>query len=146
MPDNTTIRKYIRHPSDVPIQVSLDLVADDSADSEDTTLTNVSLGGLSFISNQPLKVGQNASLCIPILQQDNYLGGTVVWCEKSNAGYEIGIEFEGSKDVFRLRMIEQICHIEHYRKEVKLVEGRELSSEQAAKEWITRYADGFPVY
>ena len=146
MPDNTTIRKYIRHPSDVPIQVSLDLVADDSADSEDTTLTNVSLGGLSFISKQPLKVGQNASVCIPMLQQDNYLGGTVVWCEKSNAGYEIGIEFEGSKDVFRLRMIEQICHIEHYRKEVKLVEGRELSSEQAAKEWITRYADGFPVY
>ena len=129
MPDNTTIRKYIRHPSDVPIQVSLDLVADDSADSEDTTLTNVSLGGLSFISKQPLKVGQNASVCIPMLQQDNYLGGTVVWCEKSNAGYEIGIEFEGSKDVFRLRMIEQICHIEHYRKEVKLVEGRELSSE-----------------
>lgn len=130
----------------MPIQVSLDLVADDSADSEDTTLTNVSLGGLSFISKQPLKVGQNASVCIPMLQQDNYLGGTVVWCEKSNAGYEIGIEFEGSKDVFRLRMIEQICHIEHYRKEVKLVEGRELSSEQAAKEWITRYADGFPVY
>ena len=124
----------------------MDLVADDSADSEDTTLTNVSLGGLSFISKQPLKVGQNASVCIPMLQQDNYLGGTVVWCEKSNAGYEIGIEFEGSKDVFRLRMIEQICHIEHYRKEVKLVEGRELSSEQAAKEWITRYADGFPVY
>jgi hypothetical protein len=146
LPDNTTIRKYIRHPSDVPILVSLDLVADDSADSEDTTLTNVGLGGLSFISKQPLKVGQNASVCVPILQQDNYLGGTVVWCEKSNAGYEIGIEFEGSKDVFRLRMIEQICHIEHYRKEVKLVEGRELSSEQAAKEWITRYADGFPVY
>jgi hypothetical protein len=146
LPDNTTIRKYIRHPSDVPIQVSLDLVVDDSVDSEDTTLTNVSLGGLSFISKQPLKVGQNASVCIPILQQDNYLGGTVVWCEKSNAGYEIGIEFEGSKDVFRLRMIEQICHIEHYRKEVKLVEGRELSTEQAAKEWITRYADGFPVY
>ena len=124
----------------------MDLVADVSADSEDTTLTNVSLGGLSFISKQAIKVGQNASVCIPILQQDNYLGGTVVWCEKSNAGYEIGIEFEGSKDVFRLRMIEQICHIEHYRKEVKLVEGRELSSEQAAKEWITRYADGFPVY
>jgi len=130
----------------VPIQVSLDLVADDSADLEDKTLTNVSLGGLSFISKQPLKVGQNASVCIPILQQDNFLVGTVVWCEKSNDGYEIGIEFEGSKDVFRLRMIEQICHIEHYRKEVNLVEGRELSSEQAAKEWIKRYADDFPTY
>ena len=146
MPDNTTIRKYIRHPSDIPIQVSVDLVADDKADSEDKTLTNVSLGGLSFISKQPLRVGQNAGVCIPILQQENYLVGTVVWCEKSNDSYEIGVEFEGSKDVFRLRMIEQICHIEHYRKEVKLVEGRELSSEKAAKEWIKRYADDFPVY
>lgn len=146
MPDNTTIRKYIRHPSDVPIQVTLDLVGDDSADSEDKTLTNFSLGGLSFVSKQPLKVGQIASVCIPILKQDNSLVGTVVWCEKSNTGYETGVEFEGSKDVFRLRMIEQICHIEHYRKEVKLVEGRELSSEQAAKEWITRYADDFPAY
>jgi hypothetical protein len=42
-------------------------------------------------------------------------------------------------------MIEQICHIEHYRKEVKLVEGRELSSEEAADEWITRYAGDFPT-
>ena len=124
----------------------MDPVADDSADTEDNTLSTVSLGGLSFISKQSLKVGQNASVCIPILKHDNYLVGKVVWCEKSNVGYEIGVEFEGSKDVFRLRMIEQLCHIEHYRKEVKLVEGRELSSEQAAKEWIKRYADDFPSY
>ena len=146
MPDNTTIRKYIRHPSDVPIEVSLDLGADDGADSEDKTLTNVSFGGLSFISQQSLKVGQNANICIPILNQDHYLVGTVVWCEKSKNGYEIGVEFDSSKDVFRLRMIEQICHIDHYRKEVKLVEGRELSAEQAAREWIKRYADDFPPY
>jgi hypothetical protein len=145
LPDNTTIRKYIRHPSDVPIQVMLDLVEDVSADSEDDTLTNVSLGGLSFISKQAIEAGQKVSVCIPILQQDNYLAGTVVWCENSKNGYEIGLEFEGKKDVFRLRMIEQICHIEHYRKEIHLAEGRELSSEEAAKEWITRYAGDFPA-
>ncbi len=145
MPDNTTIRKYIRHPSDVPIQVTLDLVEDDSDDSEDETLTNLSLGGLSFNSKQPLEAGQKVSVCIPVLDDDNYLAGTVVWCEKSKNGFEIGLEFEGKKDVFRLRMIEQICHIEHYRKEIKLAEGRELSSEDAAKEWISRYAGDFPA-
>jgi len=129
----------------VPIRVTSDLVADYSDDLEDQTLTNLSLGGLSFISTQPLKAGQKASVCIPVLKQDNCLAGTVVWCEKSENGYEIGVEFEGSKDVFRLRMIEQICHIEHYRKEVKLVEGRELSSEEAATEWIKRYAGDFPA-
>ena len=145
MPDNTTIRKYIRHPTDVPIQVTLDLVDDDGDDSDDETLTNVSLGGLSFVSEQPLQVGQIVRVSIPVLKQDNHLSGKIVWCEQSPNGYEIGIEFEGSKDVFRLRMIEQICHIEHYRKEVKLAEGRELSSEEAASEWITRYAGDFPV-
>ena len=129
----------------MPIQVVLDLVEDDSEDADDDTLTNVSLGGLSFNSRHALEAGQKISVCIPILKEDNYLAGTVVWCEKSKNGYEIGLEFEGKKDVFRLRMIEQICHIEHYRKEIKLAEGRELSSEEAAKEWITRYAGDFPA-
>jgi len=145
LPDNTTIRRYIRHPTDVPIRVTLDLVDGDSDDSDDETLTNLSLGGLSFVSRQPLKVDQIVRVSIPVLKQDNHLSGKVVWCEQSQNGYEIGVEFEGSKDVFRLRMIEQICHIEHYRKEVKLAEGRELSSEEAANEWITRYAGDFPT-
>ena len=145
MPDNTTIRRYIRHPTDVPIRVTLDVVDDDSDDSDDETLTNVSLGGLSFVSKQSLQVDQIVRVSIPVLKKDNHLSGKVVWCEQSQNGYEIGIEFEGSKDVFRLRMIEQICHIEHYRKEVKLAEGRELNSEEAANEWITQYAGDFPA-
>jgi len=144
LPSNTKVRKYIRHPSDVPIQVSLDLVEDDSEDSADETLTNVSLGGLSFISKQPFEIQQPVRVSIPLLKQETNLLGTVVWCEKSVDNYEIGIKFEGSKDLFRLRMIEQICHIEHYRKEIKLVEGRELSTAQAATEWISLYASDFP--
>ena len=145
MPDNTTIRRYIRHPTDVPIRVTLDLVDDDRDDLDDETLTNVSLGGLSFVSRQPLQVDQIVRVSIPLLKKDQHLSEKDVWCEQSQNGYEVGIEFEGSKDVFRLRMIEQICHIEHYRKEVKLAEGRELSSEEAADEWITRYAGDFPA-
>jgi len=144
LPSNTKIRKYIRHPSDVPIQVTLDLVEDDGEETADETLTNVSLGGLSFISKQPFEIDQKVRVSIPLLKQDTNLLGTVVWCEKTTENYEIGIEFEGSKDLFRLRMIEQICHIEHYRKEIKVVEGRELSTAQAAKEWISLYARDFP--
>ena len=145
MQDNTTIRKYIRHPSDVPITVELEWVGDDVDESEDETLTNVSLGGLAFISRQALEPLQKVKVCIPILKSDNYLIGTVVWCEKSNNGYEIGLEFDNKKEAFRLRMIEQICHIEHYRKEVERVEGRELSAQEAAGEWISRYAGDFPA-
>ncbi|MCP4878402.1 MAG: PilZ domain-containing protein [Gammaproteobacteria bacterium] len=145
MPDNTTIRKFIRHPSDVPIQVSLDWVEDDNDETADQTITNVSLGGLAFVSHKPLEVLQRVRISIPVLKQDNHLVGNVVWCERSGKLYEIGIEFEKSRDVFRLRMIEQICHIEHYRMEISRLEGRELSAQEAAGEWISKYAGDFPA-
>lgn len=111
----------------------------------DETLTNISLGGLSFVSHQAVKVLQRVRVCIPIIKEDNFIEGQVVWCEKARNGYEIGLEFDSSKEVFRLRMIEQICHIEHYRKEVEKLEGRKLSTDEAAKEWISQYAGDFPA-
>ena len=130
----------------MPIQVTLDWADEEvDDDSADQTLTNVSLGGLSFQSPQALDTNQRVRVSVPVLKGDNSLVGTVVWCEASKNGFEIGLQFESSKEIFRLRMIEQICHIEHYRKEVMLTEGRELSTNQAAKEWISRYAGDFPA-
>jgi len=145
LPDKSTIRKFIRHPVDVPIQVTADWVDDENDETLDQTITNVSLGGLAFVSPRPLQVLDRVQVCIPFLEQDNTLIGNVVWCERTGSGYEIGIEFEKSRDVFRLRMIEQICHIEHYRKEILLQEGRRLSTQEAAREWIAKYASDFPA-
>ena len=144
MPDKTTIRKFIRHPADVPIQVTLDWAGEEDDDDADQTITNVSLGGLAFVSQRPLELLQRVRVCIPVLDQENFLIGNVVWCEKHGGEYEIGIEFEHSRDTYRMRMIEQICHIEHYRREIARVEGRELTSQEAAREWIARYARDFP--
>lgn len=129
---------------DVPIQVTTNWEEDEDDEFLDQTITNVSLGGLAFVSTKPFAVLDRVQVCIPVLERDNRLIGNVVWCEKSAAGYEVGIEFEKSRDVFRLRMIEQICHIEHYRKEILLQEGRKLTSKEAASEWIARYASDFP--
>lgn len=145
MPDNTTIRKFIRHPAGVPIEVTLDWAEDENDETVDQTITNVSLGGLAFVSHKPLELLERVRICIPVLNEENYLVGNVVWCEKAGSGYEIGIEFEKSRDAFRLRMIEQICHIEHYRKEIAEQEGRELNPQEAAKEWIAKYAGEFPA-
>tara|TARA_R110002096_G_scaffold71973_3_gene171623 strand:+ start:599 stop:1036 length:438 start_codon:yes stop_codon:yes gene_type:complete len=142
---DSRIRKYIRHPSDVPIQVASEWTEYNIDESADDTLSNVGLGGLSFISRSALETGQRVRVCIPILDQENYIVGNVVWCEKSAKGFEIGLKFESSEDVFRLRMVEQICHIEHYRKEVARNEGRELTTQQAASEWISRFASDFPA-
>tara|TARA_R110001592_G_scaffold59660_13_gene181124 strand:+ start:5431 stop:5568 length:138 start_codon:yes stop_codon:yes gene_type:complete len=40
-------------------------------------------------------------------------------------------------------MVEQVCQIENYRREVKKREGRELDPEEAAVEWIAAYAEDF---
>jgi hypothetical protein len=145
LPDKSTIRKFIRHPVDVPIQVTADWVEDENDETLDQTITNVSLGGLAFVSPKPLPVLERVQVCVPFLENDNTLVGNVVWCERTGSDYEIGIEFEKSRDVFRMRMIEQICHIEHYRKEILLQEGRRLTTQEAAREWIAKYASDFPA-
>ncbi len=117
----------------------------DDEDETEETLTNISLGGLSFVSPHALDVLQKVRICIPLIKQDNFLEGRAVWCEKARSGYEVGLEFERSQEVFRLRMIEQIRHIEHYRNEIERQEGRKLSTEEAAKEWISQYAGDFPA-
>ena len=46
--------------------------------------------------------------------------------------------------MFRARMVEQVCHIEQYKHQVLKKEGRKLSGEEAALEWIQKYAPQFP--
>jgi hypothetical protein len=41
-------------------------------------------------------------------------------------------------------MVQQVCSIENYRKEQREREGRRLSTQEAAVEWIEKYAGRFP--
>ena len=136
------MREFIRHPSSVPIQL-------EELDSElhfgINTLNNVSFGGVSCLCASPVEKGKTVRMRVECVNPDFEITGKTVWCKAKDNAYEIGIEFIVSKDqVFLLRMIEQICHIEHYRNEVLRNEDRILSSEDAAREWIKKYADNFP--
>jgi hypothetical protein len=42
-------------------------------------------------------------------------------------------------------MVEQVCAIDRYRRQVLEQEGRTLSRDEAASEWITKYAGRFPT-
>ena len=107
-------------------------------------LHNVSLGGLAFVSTQTLPKGKTVKIRFPLLDKHRSLSGRVVWSRPVKQGFEIGLQFDDPDELYRLRMIEQICHIEHYRTEIAIIEGREITSEEAAQEWITRYAGEFP--
>jgi hypothetical protein len=134
------MRNFIRHPSNIPIDFQLEEVATEGSEK----LKNFSVGGLSFSSKHELPVGTIISIKIPMIQPVFQAAGQISWCRPENNQFEVGIEFFDKGEMFRARMVEQICHIEQYRQEMLKKEGRKLSSKDAAQEWIQKFAPHFP--
>ena len=134
------MREYIRHPTDIPIEYDLgDVIAD-----QKEYLTDISLGGLSFKSKTYIDSGSIILIRIPLRKPEFKEEGIVVWVNKKNELYDVGVQFKNAISEFRIRMIEQVCHIEQYKKNVFEKEGRALSGKDAAIEWIKKYARDFP--
>ncbi len=135
------MRSYIRHPSDIPIEYQAD--EQNTGISQDQ-LHDISPGGLSFSSARALDPGTLISIRISCVQPGFEARAQVVWYRRDGDGFLIGVAFIERGDLFRARMVEQICHIEHYRAEMLASEGRRLDGEQAAREWIKKFAVDFP--
>ncbi len=132
------MRTYIRHPTSIPIQVCA--TGDEDAQ---VRARNLSTGGLCFITDRPVKVGTLVEFDIPFIQPDYHGHGVIMWRrEESSNLYEVGVRFTTDDEYFRTRMVEQVCQIEDYRQRLAL-KGRQLSSEEAAIEWIEHYASSF---
>jgi hypothetical protein len=134
------MRAFLRHPSDIPIEI------DKNDHQTGERLNNVSFGGLACESHEYLARDTLVKIRLPTITPAFATSGRVVWCKKRNGNYEVGIQFLDDSDLFLARMVEQLCHIEHYRKEVRDTEGRHLSGEEAAREWIAHYAHDFPTF
>ena len=130
-------RIYPRHPTDLPVKILFEeLVA-----SESSYLNNISEGGLSFNSMLPLATGSVVSIRIPLNKPIFDFAGRVAWCNKQGFEYTIGVEFIGTDSTFRQRVVAMVQGIDDYRKRVYEREGRHLTSQQAALEWINHYAN-----
>ncbi len=134
------MREFIRHPTAIPIEVG----SANRVERAEPYVVNVSHGGLAFESNIELAPGSIVEVRIPSMFPMFTTLGRVVWCNANNKGYQLGVAFLDQDDAFRTRMVEQICHIETYRNNVSIAEGRQLSREDAAREWIERFAAQFP--
>ncbi|VAW83001.1 hypothetical protein MNBD_GAMMA13-1250 [hydrothermal vent metagenome] len=137
------MRSYIRHPSDIPIECQADEQAEGASQER---LNDISAGGLSFNSTRALKAGSQITIRITNVEPDFIARAQVVWCRAEGGGFVIGVTFADSSDLFRARMVEQVCHIEHYKAEVLAAEGRQIDGEQAAQEWIQKFAPVFPRF
>ena len=134
------MRKYIRHPTDIPIECSVPNVPIEDR----PRMRNVSRSGLSFSTHIAIAPGSNVHLAIPINGANFEVDGIVMWRQDMDNRYEMGVKFSDDKTEFTVRMIEQLCHIEQYRQQVNELEGREIDSEQAGKEWVKKFANTFP--
>jgi Tfp pilus assembly protein PilZ len=136
-------RQYIRHPAHIPIQI---IGSDSLASSFRHVVThNISHGGLACESEKSFLPGDFVEIIIPVTSPPFSSIGHVIWCESlPNAHYLIGIGFDDFDEAYSVRMIEQVCHIEEYRKEMSQRSGQEMPAEQAASEWIAKFAKDFP--
>jgi hypothetical protein len=133
-------RSFIRHTAGVPLEVRC------LPGSPASTLqsVNVSTGGLSFVSDEHHEMGAIIQIRIPTVNPPFEARAKVVWTRPEGDGWCVGVQFLEENDAFRARMVEQVCAIEQFRAEVRENEGRELTTQEAAAEWIARYAGRFP--
>jgi c-di-GMP-binding flagellar brake protein YcgR len=133
------VRVYVRHPSEFPVE----LRAPDGAAPRRERLRDLSAGGLCCRSGVALSQGDLVRIRIPIGEASFEADGRVAWCRPHEDAYRVGIEFTAVTEAFRARAVEQVCHIERYHR-LQRAGGRDVSEEQAAVEWIARYAAHFP--
>lgn len=133
-------RQYLRHRCDLPVRCR----RSSEPRACNTRLKDLGLGGVCFRSPRPFATGTSLEVSFPVLQAEQCLRGHVAWSRRDGDGYEVGLRFDDEAEAFKARMVEQLAAIEAYRQEARSREGRELSSEEAAREWVARYAAAFP--
>ncbi|WP_062154438.1 PilZ domain-containing protein [Beggiatoa leptomitoformis] len=134
-------RKFIRHPTDIPIEVWNENAP---IKCEQEPLSNVSLGGLAFKAKHFFPMGTTLRVRVPHVIPPFETVGRVVWCREQPKYYDVGVEFICQEDAFQTRMVEQVCQIERYRNMLEK-QGRHLSTQDAAMEWIELYGSSFPL-
>jgi hypothetical protein len=133
------MRRFLRHPSDMPVE----LVLRRQAFVPRQRLHNISLGGVACNSPRRFRCGCAVEMRIPLLGEAARYPGIVAWCRKQAEDYLVGIAFMDEDTLFRARMVEQVCQIEHYRQQRELELGQTLPIETVAGEWIAAHANEF---
>lgn len=133
------MRVYRRHPSEFPVE----LRAPDEATPRLERLHDLSVGGLCCRSSSSLSPGDRVRIRIRIGLPGFEADGRVAWCRPHEDGYRVGVEFVSEEEALRARLVEQVLHMERYHRQL-LAEGRKVSREEAALEWVAKYAAQFP--
>jgi hypothetical protein len=131
-------RQFPRLTSDLPVAVSFgEVLASESA-----YLNDISAGGVGFNAMVPLEPGAVLVLQLPPGRPVLSTPIKVVWCRRVGLHYAVGAEFLSKNMALRERIVEMVQQIEDYRSTTAR-DGRSLSAQHAAIEWIDRFGKDF---
>ena len=134
-------QSFIHHPSAVPVK----MVVSDSQFPLPTIQVAASTG-VYIHTTTCYPLNSCVEVEINVQSPAFFAKGYICSCEAvtDGLGFQTGVVFDCPETAFAVRMIEQVCHIEQYRQQVSNTEGRELTIDCAAAEWITHHAANFP--
>jgi hypothetical protein len=128
-------RKDPRYVTNVPIAFRLGEVLA----SESSYINNLSASGAAFNSMVEIERGAVVMLHLPPRNPVLRTPARVVWTRKMAFHYTVGVEFLRQDEQFRTQMVEMVRRIETFRNDA-LRDGRYLDEQQAAIEWIEKFA------
>jgi len=129
------MREYVRYSTDIAIGCQVPNLQIEGS----PRMRNISQTGLCFTTKSCVQRGNNIHLTIPVNGVDFEVDGTVMRCHDMEVHYEMGVKFNDDRTESSIQMIDQLCQIEQYRSDVKTKEGREMTSEEAGKEWAEKF-------
>jgi len=134
-------RKFIRHLLVNPLEFQID----DKGDTERTETIDISEGGLLFMSKTEVPKGAIIKIQMPLYEKVFSIKAEVIRVTKDieTGLFKVGVAFCTYSDAFKVKLIEQIYLIEEYRVLRSLQLGKDMSLQEASKEWIKRYSERF---
>lgn len=135
------MRRYVRQSTNLPVAVSAQSAVIEA--SGEAAMKSLSQGGLSCQLPTAVSIGTIVKIEIASVSPPYSGMGEIVWCQQCDEYFEVGVRFTDTEEAFKARMVQQVCQVERYRKRVFEQEGRLLDAEQAAAEWIEKYAENF---
>ena len=136
-------RRFYRHPMSVPLMLS---TAKEKNEGPSRSL-DVSLGGLSFLWPRKLPKGSFIDINIAVQNKFFEIKSRVAYTteDRKTGGFRTGVCFTDYPSAFMAKLAEEMLEILRYRKRLSRELGREIPEEEAASQWIQKYAARFPV-
>lgn len=133
--------EFVPHPKDLPLEITL--IEDQPFPHMDEE--KAGFVGITYFTPYYFENGCSVKITLEEIDPNFCVSGRIAWCNKEVNGYAIAIEFPTKEERYCVRMVEQLSQIENYRRQAK-VEGRRLNYNEAAAEWIQKFAANFPAF